>query len=233
MWVDLFPVLLAMAVSPVRTLAAILFLYAPRGVATALSFVLGMVVATLLQGVFVGVGLSAVGLTGSTRSSDLAVVVGTLYLAGGVILIGGAFKFATAPATGSGSLGSALERLERMEPRGSFKIGFGWMLASPKQWVFVLEAVAVIYTAELRPIGSVDQDESPGHGHRAVHGLRHRLPGQGPLRTGRMTGRPDPAATVPGRPGRAWHGSSAARRELLRPRRCHAGPGRSVGGSHR
>jgi len=155
MWVDLFPVLLAMAISPVRTLAAILFLYAPRGVATALSFVLGMVVATLLQGVFVGVGLSAVGLTGSTRSSELAVVVGTLYLAGGVILIGGAFKFATAPATGSGSLGSALERLERMEPRGSFKIGFGWMLASPKQWVFVLEAVAVIYTAELRPIGSL------------------------------------------------------------------------------
>lgn len=99
--------------------------------------------------------MSLVGLTGSDRSGDLSVFVGALFLVGGVILLAGAFKFATAPAGGGGSLASALEKLEHLGPSGAFKIGFGWIFASPKQWVFVLTAVAVIFTADLRPIGSV------------------------------------------------------------------------------
>ncbi|MDH3958119.1 MAG: GAP family protein [Actinomycetota bacterium] len=155
MWVDLLPVLLAMTISPARTLAVILLLHTPRSTVTALSYVLGMVVAMMAQGAAMGAAMSIVGLAGSDRSADLAVVVGTLYLVGGVILIAGAVKFARAPASGGGALGAALERLEHVDPRGSFKVGFGWIFASPKQWVFVLTAVAVIYTAELRPIGSL------------------------------------------------------------------------------
>jgi hypothetical protein len=42
-----------------------------------------------------------------------------------------------------------------MGPGAAFKIGFGWIFASPKQWVFVLTAVAIVFEADLRPIGGV------------------------------------------------------------------------------
>ena len=38
---------------------------------------------------------------------------------------------------------------------GWFLIGFGWIFASPKQWVFVLTTVAVIFAAQLRALGSL------------------------------------------------------------------------------
>ena len=155
MWVNLLPVLFAMMISPARTLAVLLLLHTPRSTVTALSYVLGMVAAMLVQGAALGAAMSLVGLTASGRSADLSIFVGTLFLVGGVILLAGAFKFATAPAGGGGSLASALEKLEHLGPAGAFKIGFGWIFASPKQWVFVLTAVAVIFTEDLRPIGSL------------------------------------------------------------------------------
>jgi hypothetical protein len=155
MWIDLLPVLLAMLISPARTLAVILLLHTPRNTTTALGYVGGMVSAMMVQGAVLGAGMRLIGLTGDDRSADLAVFVGTLFVVGGVILLAGAFKIASAPAGGEGSLASALERLEAIEPAGAYKVGFGWLLASPKQWVFVLTAVAVIFTSQLRPIGGV------------------------------------------------------------------------------
>jgi hypothetical protein len=155
MWINLLPVLFAMMISPARTLAVLLLLHTPRSTVTALSYVLGMVSAMMVQGAALGAAMSLIGLTGSDRSADLSIFVGALFLVGGVILLAGAFKFATAPAGGGGSLASALEKLEHLGPSGAFKIGFGWIFASPKQWVFVLTAVAVIFTADLRPIGSL------------------------------------------------------------------------------
>jgi threonine/homoserine/homoserine lactone efflux protein len=155
MWINLLPVLFAMMISPARTLAVILLLHTPRSTATALSYVLGMVSAMMVQGAALGAAMSIVGLTSSDRSGDLSVFVGALFVVGGVILLAGAFKIATAPVAGGGSLASALERLEHLGPAGAFKIGFGWIFASPKQWVFVLTAVAVIFTAQLSTVGSL------------------------------------------------------------------------------
>ena len=155
MWADLLPILLAMMISPARTLALIILLHTPRSVATALAYVAGMVVAMLVQGGGLGAAMSMVGLTADDRSGDLGVVVGALFLVGGVILLAGAFKMATAPAAGSGSLGSVLQRLEHVGPSAAFKVGFGWIFASPKQWVFALTAVTVIFAADLQPIASL------------------------------------------------------------------------------
>jgi hypothetical protein len=155
MWIDLLPVLFAMMISPARTLAVILLLHTPRSTTAALSYVLGMVSAMMVQGAALGAAMNIVGLTGSDRSSDLSIFVATLFVVGGVVLLAGAFKFATAPVSGGGSLASALEKLERIGPSGAFKIGFGWIFASPKQWVFVLTAVAVIFTAQLSVVGSL------------------------------------------------------------------------------
>jgi threonine/homoserine/homoserine lactone efflux protein len=155
MWIDLLPILFAMMISPARTLAVILLLHTPRSSATALSYVAGMISAMMLQGAALGAAMSLVGLTSPDRSADLTIFVGALFMVGGVILLAGAVKIATAPRSGGGSLSSLLERLENLEPGGAYKIGFGWILGSPKQWVFVLTAVAVIFTADLRPVGSI------------------------------------------------------------------------------
>lgn len=155
MWTDLLPVLFAMMISPARTLAVILLLHTPRSRTTALAYVAGMSPSMMLQGVSLGAAMSLIGLASDDRSADLSFLVGALFLVGGVILLAGGIKIATTPSSGGGSLASLLEKLERIEPAGAYKIGFGWLLASPKQWVFVMTAVAVIFTAQLRPIGSI------------------------------------------------------------------------------
>jgi hypothetical protein len=154
MWIDLLPVLFAMMISPARTLAVILLLHTPRSTTTALGYVAGMVSAMMLQGAALGAAMTLVGLTTSERSADLDIVVGVLYLVGGVILLAGALKIATAESAG-GTLASLFDRLEHIDPGGAYRIGFGWLFVSPKQWVFVLTAVAVIFAAELRPLGSL------------------------------------------------------------------------------
>ena len=108
MWLDLLPVLFAMMISPARTLAVILLLHTPRSTATALTYVLGMVSAMMLQGAAFGAAMSVVGLTASDRSADLSVFVGALFVVGGVVLLAGAFKIATASVAGGGSLASVL-----------------------------------------------------------------------------------------------------------------------------
>ncbi|MCL1601275.1 MAG: GAP family protein [Actinomycetia bacterium] len=155
MWTDLAPVLLAMMISPARTLAVIILLHTPRSTTTALSYVLGMVSAMMVQGAALGAAMSIVGLAAADRSSELSAFIGALFLVGSIVLFAGAFKIATAPASGGGSLVSALERLERVDSSGAYRIGFGWIFASPKQWVFTLTAVAIIFEAQLQPLGSL------------------------------------------------------------------------------
>lgn len=155
MWSDLLPVLLAMMISPARTLAVIILLHTPRSTTAALRYVFGMISAMMIQGAAFGTAMTIAGLAATDRSSDLSIVVGALFVAGSVVLLAGAFKIAAAPTSGGGSLASALERLEHVEPSGAYKIGFGWIFASPKQWVFVLTAVAIIFSAELSTAGSL------------------------------------------------------------------------------
>jgi hypothetical protein len=153
MWADLAPVLLAMMISPARTLAVIILLHTPRPKFTAVSYVMGMIAAMMVQGAALAVGMRLVGLTADERAAELATFIGALFVVGGIVLLTGAAKMAT--AEGGGQLASVLARLEQMGPGAAFKIGFGWIFASPKQWVFVLTAVAIVFEADLRPIGGV------------------------------------------------------------------------------
>jgi hypothetical protein len=132
MWIDLLPVLLAIMISPARTLAVILLLHTPRSTTTALSYVAGMISAMLLQGAGLGAAMSLVGLTSDERSSDLTVFVGALFVVGGLILLAGAFKFATAPTSGDGSLASILDRLEHTEPAGGVQNWIRLALREPQ-----------------------------------------------------------------------------------------------------
>ena len=155
MWSDLVPVLLAMMISPARTLAVIILLHTPRSTTTALGDVFGMISAMMVQGAALGTIMNIAGLASADRSSDLSIFVGALFIVSSMVLFAGGFKIVTAPPSGGGALASALERLEHVGPSGAYKVGFGWMFASPKQWVFTLTAVAVIFEAQLQPLGSL------------------------------------------------------------------------------
>ena len=151
MWLDLLPILGAMMISPARTLAVIVLLHTPRSTTAALAYVGGMVFAMLVQGAGLGVLMSFVSLT---IDGGLSAVVGLLFVVGGVVMLASSLRIALSPA-GGGSLGSLLDRLERLGPTDAYKFGFGWIFASPKQWVLVMTAVAVIFAADLRVVASL------------------------------------------------------------------------------
>ena len=49
LWANLLPILAVMFISPARTLAVILLLHTPKRAVTALAYVLGMIVALMIQ----------------------------------------------------------------------------------------------------------------------------------------------------------------------------------------
>jgi hypothetical protein len=63
LWLALLPILLAMLISPARTIAVILLLHTPKQGLTAFAYVSGMVSSMMVQGILFGFLLSFVGLT--------------------------------------------------------------------------------------------------------------------------------------------------------------------------
>jgi len=60
LWLALLPILLAMLISPARTIAVILLLHTPQGALTAFAYVCGMVTSMMVQGIIFGTLLSLV-----------------------------------------------------------------------------------------------------------------------------------------------------------------------------
>lgn len=155
LWLALLPVLLAMMISPARTIWVILLLHTPKGAVTSLAFVGGMMAAMMGQGIIFGVLFSAIGLTSAERSADLTTVVALLFVVAGIILLAGAAKFLFQNEDDDKAPTDWFSKLESFTPRQAFRAGFGWLAASPKQWVFVLTAVAVIFSAYLSAVASL------------------------------------------------------------------------------
>jgi threonine/homoserine/homoserine lactone efflux protein len=45
-----------------------------------------------------------------------------------------------------------LAEIESFTPGKAYKFGLGWLFISPKQWIFTLTAVGVIFAANLEPL---------------------------------------------------------------------------------
>ena len=148
LWLSLLPILGVMLISPARTLAVILLLHTPKKNLTAFIYVVGMIGAMMVQGLLLGFLMSVVGLTVERRGGDLMTVVSILFVVTGLILLSGAAKFAVRDDDDKAPP-DWLERIESMSPTQALKLGFGWLMISPKQWVLVLTAVAVIFSAYL------------------------------------------------------------------------------------
>ena len=155
LWLALLPILLAMLISPARTIAVILLLHTPKQALTAFAYVSGMVAAMMAQGILLGFLFSFVGLTMDERGPELTTVVSVMFILVGIIMLTGAAKFIFQEEDDDKPPPAWLEKLENLTPRAAFSTGFGWIMVSPKQWAFVLTAVAVIFTANLDPIASL------------------------------------------------------------------------------
>ena len=155
LWLALLPILLAMSISPVRTTVAILMLHTPKQAVTVFGFVSGMISAMMLQGIIFGSLFSFVGLTADQRPGDLATVVSILFIVAGIILLTGAAKFIYPEEDDDKSPPDWLTKIEHFTPKQAYVTGFGLLMASPKQWVFVVTTVAVIFTANLSVAASL------------------------------------------------------------------------------
>ena len=109
----------------------------------------------MVQGILFGFLLSFVGLTMDERGAELTAVVSVLFILVGIIMLTGAAKFIFQEEEDDKPPPAWLEKIEYLRPREAFSTGFGWLMVSPKQWAFVLTAVAVIFTANLNPIASL------------------------------------------------------------------------------
>jgi hypothetical protein len=137
-----------MFVSPARTLAVILLLHTPKKGVTAFTYVVGMICSMMVQGLLLGFLMTVVGLSVERRGGDLMTVVSILFVVVGIILLVGASKFIFQDDDDKAPP-DWLTKIEMMSPAQALKLGFGWLMVSPKQWVLVLTAVAVIFTAYL------------------------------------------------------------------------------------
>lgn len=155
LWLALLPILLAMLISPARTIAVILLLHTPKKAFTAFSFVCGVVSSMMVQGIIFGILFSFVGLTMDERGAELTAIVSVLFILVGIIMLTGAAKFIFQEEDDDKPPPVRLEKIEFLTPRGAFSTGFSWIMISPKQWAFVLTAVAVIFAANLDPIVSL------------------------------------------------------------------------------
>jgi hypothetical protein len=155
LWLALLPILLAMLISPARTIAVILLLHTPKQALTAFTFVCGLVSSMMVQGIIIGFLFSFVGLTMDERGPELTTVVSIMFILVGIILLTGAAKLIFQEEDDDKPPPAWLDKIEYPTPRGAFSTGFGWIMVSPKQWAFVLTAVAVIFTANLAPIVSL------------------------------------------------------------------------------
>jgi threonine/homoserine/homoserine lactone efflux protein len=155
LWLALLPILLAMLISPARTIAVILLLHTPKQALTAFTYVCGLVSSMMVQGIILGFLFSFVGLTMDEREAELTTLVSVLFILVGIIMLTGAAKFIFQDEEDDKPPPAWLEKIEQLSPREAFTTGFGWIMVSPKQWAFVLTAVAVIFTANLEPIVSL------------------------------------------------------------------------------
>jgi threonine/homoserine/homoserine lactone efflux protein len=155
LWVTLISLVIATAVAPGRVIALILLFHTKRGALTGLAFVSGILTTMLLHGLIFGLIFSLAGYFGGGEGDVLPTIVSLLLLVIGILLLVAAAKFLFQAEDEDRAPPKWLDQIESFTPRKAFNLGFGWLNVSPKQWVFDLAAVAVIFAAGLSAAASL------------------------------------------------------------------------------
>lgn len=155
LWISLLPLILAMAVTPGRLIAQILLLSSKKAVANSLAFVGGMGSNMLIEGAAFALIFNWTGVFAVEGGDGPAAIVAILYVVIGVLMLAVAAKQLFQKEDEDKAPPDWLAKIESFTPGQSFKLGLTWLFISPKQWVFTLTAVAVIFAAGLDPLASL------------------------------------------------------------------------------
>jgi threonine/homoserine/homoserine lactone efflux protein len=146
--VQLLPEILGAMLSPIEIIVALTLLTAPRGLAKALAFVLGMTMIRLIQGVLFGYVLG--------HSPDNAAVdggkspvVATLLSLTGIFLLITAFRKWRKAEDPDAPPPQWMQALDQATPVKALGLGATIIGVNVKQWVFTLTAIGVITEANL------------------------------------------------------------------------------------
>ena len=153
--VDTLPLIIGSVLGPGQFIFDILLLRsADRGVLRASSFVIGMTVVRLAQGIVFGFIMDEA-LNAVTDTDQPGMISTILFLVLGIILLITAYKQWQHEDDPDRPLTKWFTLMDRITPFKAFGIGFLWVATSFNLWVFTLSAIAVIGESPLNLSGSV------------------------------------------------------------------------------
>jgi len=151
----MLPLLIGSVLGPGQFIFDILLLRsADRGVLKASSFVIGMTVVRLAQGIVFGFIMDEA-LNAVAYKDQPGMVSTTLLLVLGIILLVTAYKQWQNEDDPDRPLPKWFTLIDRITPFKAFGIGFLWVATSFNLWVFTLSAIAVIGESPINLPGSV------------------------------------------------------------------------------
>ena len=155
LWLDLLPIAVAMAITPGRLIALILLFHTKRAVLTSLSFVGGMISNMLIEGLVFALIFSLTGIFEATEGAGPPAILAILFIVIGILMLVGAAKVIFHSEDEDKAPPNWLAEIESFTPGKAYKLGLSWLFVSPKQWIFTLTAVGVIFAADLAPLASL------------------------------------------------------------------------------
>jgi len=155
LWIALLPLVVAMAIVPGRFLVLILLFHTKQAVVNALAFVAGMASTMLIEGLAFALIFNLTGALSVEGSDGPPAIIAILYLVIGVLMLVMAAKQIFQKEDEEKAPPKWLAGIDSFTPGKSYKLGFGWLFISPKQWIFTLTTVAIIFAANLDPLISL------------------------------------------------------------------------------
>jgi len=155
LWIDLLPLVVAMAIVPGRFLVLILLFHTKQAVANSLAFVAGMASTMLIEGLAFALIFNLTGTFAVEGSAAPPAIIAILYVVMGVLMLVVAAKQIFQKEDEDKAPPKWLAEIDSFTIGKSYKLGLGWLFISPKQWIFTLTAVAIIFAADLDPLTSL------------------------------------------------------------------------------
>ena len=152
LWLDLLPIAIAMAVTPGRLLALILLFNSKQAVPTSLAFVGGMVTNMLIEGLAFALIFSITGVFEVEEGAGPPAIFAILFVVIGILMLVGAAKVIFHEEDEDKAPPKWLAEIESFSSGKAYKLGVSWLFVSPKQWIFTLTAVGLIFAANLDPL---------------------------------------------------------------------------------
>jgi hypothetical protein len=109
----------------------------------------------LIEGLAFALIFSITGIFDVEGESGPPMIIAILFVVIGVLMIAGAAKVKFQAEDEDKAPPQWLAEIEGFTPGKAYKLGLVWLFISPKQWIFTLTAVAVIFAANLDPLVSL------------------------------------------------------------------------------